>query len=76
MVRREVRGRAEGQAEGGLRATRTVIRLVDLPDPTVYPLTRGMRRVCNAYSGEPSEVSDGEVNAHLGNPGSVGIWER
>jgi hypothetical protein len=28
-----------------------------------------MRRVCNACSGEPVEVPDNEVNAHLGNPG-------
>src|SRR5262249_47966344 len=33
------------------------------------PLTRGMWRVCNACSEEPVEVSDNEVNTHLGNPG-------
>jgi hypothetical protein len=28
-----------------------------------------MRRVCTASLGEPVEVPDNEVNAHLGNPG-------
>jgi hypothetical protein len=30
-----------------------------------------MRRVSNASSGEPGEVQDHEVNAHLGNPGEI-----
>lgn len=37
-----------------------------------------MRPVYNACSGEPDDVPDDEVNAHLGNPGwkmSAYIWE-
>ena len=30
-----------------------------------------MRPVSNACSGEPGEVPDDEVNAHLGNPGLI-----
>jgi hypothetical protein len=32
-------------------------------------LDPGMRLVSNACSGEPDEVADNKVNAHLGNPG-------
>jgi hypothetical protein len=32
-------------------------------------LDQGMRLVSNACSGEPDEVPDNKVNAHLGNPG-------
>ena len=32
-------------------------------------LDPGMRLVSNACSGEPDEVPDNKVNAHLGNPG-------
>jgi hypothetical protein len=34
-----------------------------------FSLDTGMRRVSNASSGEPGEVPDYEVSAHLGNPG-------
>jgi hypothetical protein len=34
-----------------------------------FSLITGMRPVSNACSGEPGEVPDEEVNAHLGNPG-------
>ena len=41
---------------------------------SVYPLDRGIRPESNTSSGDPSEVADGEVKAHLGNPGSrVGV---
>jgi hypothetical protein len=33
------------------------------------PPDRGIRPASNASSGDPSEVADGEVRAHLGNPG-------
>lgn len=34
-----------------------------------FSLDAGMRRVPNESSGEPDEIPDNEVNAHLGNPG-------
>ena len=37
-----------------------------------FSLDTGMRRVSNASSGDPGEVPDEEINAHLGNPGSMG----
>jgi hypothetical protein len=35
----------------------------------LFSFDTGMRRVSNGSSGDPGEVSDNEVNAHLGNPG-------
>jgi hypothetical protein len=37
-------------------------------------LDAGMRPVSNTCSGEPNEVPDNEVNAHLGNPGLIEKW--
>ena len=36
-----------------------------------FSLDTGTRRVSNARSGEAGDVPDDEVNAHLGNPGSI-----
>src|SRR5262249_15364023 len=44
-VCREVRGRAKGQAEGGRRGSRTVIRLADRSGQAAFPLTRGAAHV-------------------------------
>ena len=34
-----------------------------------YPLDTGIRPASNTGSGEPGMIADGEVNAHLENPG-------
>ena len=69
MVRREVRETGRGTSRRGPSGR---------PDghPACRPLRSrrfsldtGMRPVSNACSGEPGEVPDNEVNAHLGNPG-------
>ena len=41
-----------------------------------FILDTGMRPVSNTCLGEPDEVRDNEVNAHLGNPGSVSVRLR
>ena len=65
MVRREVRMTGQGTSRRGpsghparrpLRSRR-------------FSLDTGLRPVSDACSGEPREVPDNEVNAHLGNPG-------
>jgi hypothetical protein len=35
-----------------------------------FSLDSGMRPMSHVFSGEPGEVPESEVNAHLGNPGS------
>jgi hypothetical protein len=69
MVCREIRGTGRGTSRRGPSGHSN-------DDPACRPLRSrrfsfdaGMRRVCNASSGEPVEVPDNEVNAHLGNPG-------
>ena len=41
----------------------------DIPISPNYPLDTGIRPASNTCSGEPGMITDGEVNAHLGNPG-------
>ncbi len=69
MVRREVRETGRGTSRGGRRGVRSGIRLADRSESRRFSLDTGMRPVSNACSGEPGEVPDDEVNAHLGNPG-------
>lgn len=51
------------------RGGRSASRPAGRPGFTAYPLDRGIRPASNTGSGDPSEVADGEVKAHLGNPG-------
>src|SRR3954470_13107791 len=51
------------------RGDRSASRPAGRPGFSAYPLDRGIRPASNAGSGDPSEVADGEVKAHLGNPG-------
>ena len=41
----------------------------DAPISPTYPLDTGIRPASNTCSGEPGMIADGQVNAHLGNPG-------
>ena len=41
------------------------------PISPITPLDTGIRTEFNRCSGNPGEVAEGEVNAHLGNPGST-----
>ena len=70
MVRREVRGDVEDRAVRGRSRSSMGHRVRRTPRilPT-YPLDTGIRPESNTCSGGPGEVPDGEVNAHLGNPG-------
>src|SRR3954462_2541285 len=53
------------------RGGRSASRPAGRPGFSAYPLDRGIRPASNASSGDPSEVADGEVKAHLGNPGLI-----
>jgi len=61
---------AEKRVERGRRGVRPGIRLCRPLQSRRFFLDKGMRPVSNACSGEPGEVPDDEVNAHLGNLGS------
>ena len=68
MVCREVRETGRGTSRRGPSGRRTGIRLAGRSDLAVFPWTRECGAVSNACSGEPGEVPDNEVNAHLGIP--------
>jgi hypothetical protein len=75
MVCREVRGAGRGTSRRGPSGHWD-------GHPACRPLRSrrpsfdtGMRRECNASSGEPDEIPDNEVNAHLGNPGLSNLPE-
>ncbi len=53
-----------------LEAFRTGIRYAGRPDLSNYLLAKGIRPESNMCPGDPGEVADGEIDAHLGNPGS------
>ena len=56
------------------RGVRSGIRPAGRPDLADFPLDTGIRPGSNRSSADAGEVPDGEVNAHLGNPGSrVGV---
>ncbi len=71
MVRREVRGHVEDRGrQGSIKAFDRAPGPPDVPPCSDYPLDAGIRPASNTCSGDPGEVAEGEVNAHLGNPGS------
>ena len=71
MVRREVRGHVEGIGPSGFhQGVRSGTRPAGRPSCSDYPLDAGIRPASNTCSEDPGEVAEGEVNAHLGNPGS------
>ena len=51
------------------RGVRSGTRPAGRPVFSDHPLDTGTRPQSNTYSGEPGEVPNDEVNAHLGNPG-------
>src|SRR5262249_44941679 len=59
----------EDRALGVHRDVRSGIRPAGCLDGSDYLLDEGIRAGSNRCSGEPDEAVDGEVNAHLGNPG-------
>ena len=72
MVRHELRGHAGDRAVGGLprwSIGQPASRPAGRPGFSAYPLDWGILPESNTVSGDPSEVADGEVKAHLGNPG-------
>jgi hypothetical protein len=71
MVRGEQREPCRERVARARRGVRPGIRLCRPLQSRRFYLDEGMRPVYNACSGEPGEVPDDEVNAHLGNPESV-----
>ncbi len=69
MVCRKVRATGRGTSRTGPSGRRFRHLACRLPRSRRFSLDPGMRPVSNACSGEPGEVPDDEVNAHLGNPG-------
>jgi hypothetical protein len=69
MVRREVRATGRGTSRRGPSGRSDGHPACRPPRSRRFSLDTEMRRVSNASSGEPGEVPDNEVNAHLGNPG-------
>jgi hypothetical protein len=69
MVCREVRKTGRGPRRTGPAGR--LIRLQACRPPQIrrFSLDTGTRPVSNACPGESGEVTDVEVNAHLGNPG-------
>ena len=72
MVRREVRRHVEDRGrQRSIEASDRAPGPPDAPISPITPLDTGIRPESNASSGEPVEVPDDEVIAHLGNPGSI-----
>jgi hypothetical protein len=69
MVCSEVGQASRGTNRSGRRGARSGIRLADRSESRRFSLDTGTRSQSNAYSGEPREDPDEEVNAYLGNPG-------
>src|SRR3954454_20976718 len=69
MIRRVVKVTGRGTSRRGPRGARTGRRLAHRSASRQFSLDTGNRSESNARSGEPGEVLDVEVNAHLGNPG-------
>ena len=69
MVCREARETGRGTSRTGPPGRRFRHLARWLPRSRRFSLDLGMRPVSNACSGEPGEVPNDEVNAHLGNPG-------
>ena len=69
MVCREMRKASRGMNRRGCRGARSGILIADRSESRWIPLDAGVRRVSNTCSGEPGGVSQGAINAHLGNPG-------
>jgi hypothetical protein len=69
MVCREVRETGRGTSRTGPSGRLFRHLACRPPQSRRFVLDTGMRPVPNASSGEPGEVPDDEVNAHLGNPG-------
>jgi hypothetical protein len=68
MVRGEQRGPCRERVERGRRGVRPGIRRCRPRRSRRFFLDAGMRLMSNTCLGEPDEVPDNEVNAHLGNP--------
>ena len=71
MVRREVRETGRGTSRRGPSVCSDGHPACRPRRSRRFSLDTGMRLVSNASSGEPGEVPGDEVNAHLGNPGSI-----
>ena len=69
MVRRELRKPVKNRVVGGPSGRPIGHPARRPPISPAYPLDSGIRPESNASSGDPGEVPDDEVNAHLGNPG-------
>src|SRR3954452_6236870 len=69
MIRRVVKVTGRGTSRRGPRGARTGRRLAHRSASRQFFLDTGNRPESNACSGEPGEVPEDEVNAHLGDPG-------
>ena len=74
LVCPEVMVTGRGRSRRGRRNVRSDIRLAAAQSHRFF-LDTGIRRVSNACSGEPGDVPDDQVIAHLGNPG-CDHWRR
>ena len=59
-----------GLGDRALVRSQNPVRLADRSESHRFSLDSGMRPVSNGCTGEPGEVPDDELNAHLGNAGS------
>jgi hypothetical protein len=71
MVRREVRATGRGTSRRGPSGRSDGHPACRPPQSHRFSLDKRMRSVSNACSAEAGEVPDNQVNAHLGNPGSI-----